>query len=256
VIAYGTCIGSDERFARFTEPGIVRAAGPEPVVLKRWGQTSLFAGYNSILDEARELPDLEALVLLHDDTELRDAGFEAKVRELFSDPSIGLAGAVGASHVTSLAWWEGECHGRASYDGPPGGGLRIIDFGTETVDVDCVDGYLLVLSPWVVGHLRFDDQTFHGFDGYGVDLGFNVRRAGKRVVVSDFPHHHHGRPRTLLGFRLANVRWRAKWGFDSKLMVRPRLAWIRVRAKLGSARRWLRSKLNRTATPRGASPLW
>ena len=246
MIAYGICIGSDERFTRFAEPGIVRAAGPDPVVLKRWGQKSLFAGYNSILDEARELPDLEALVLLHDDTELQDAGFEAKVRELFSDPSIGLAGAIGASLVTSLAWWEGERHGRASYDGSPGEGPRVDDFGAETVDVDCVDGYLLVLSPWVVGHLRFDDQTFDGFDGYGVDLGFSVRRSGKRVIVSDFPHHHHGRPRNRLGFRLANVRWRAKWGFDSKTMVPARLVWVRVRSNLGSARSGLRRKLSRS----------
>jgi hypothetical protein len=246
VIAYGICIGSDERFARIAEPGILRAAGPDPVVLKRWEQKSLFAGYNSILDEARELPDLEALVLLHDDTELQDAGFEAKVRELFSDPSIGLAGAIGARHVTSLAWWEGERHGRASY-GSPGEAPRFDDFGAETVDVDCVDGYMLVLSPWVVGQLRFDDQTFEGFDGYGVDLGFSVRRSGKRVVVSDFPHHHHGRHRDRLGFRLANVRWRAKWGFDSKTMVPARLAWVSVRSKLGSARRRLR--MNRTGTP-------
>ena len=246
MIAYGICIGSDERFTRCAEPGIVRAAGPDPLVLKRWGQKSLFAGYNSILDEARELPDLEALVLLHDDTELQDADFEAKVRELFSDPSIGLAGAIGASRVTSLAWWEGERHGRASYDGSQGEGPRVDDFGVETVDVDCVDGYLLVLSPWVVAHLRFDDQTFDGFDGYGVDLGFSVRRAGKRVVVSDFPLHHHDRPRNLLAFRRANVRWRAKWGFDSKMMVPARLAWIPVRSKLASARIRLRSKVNRT----------
>ena len=247
MIAYGTCIGSDERFARFAEPGILRAAGPDPVVLKRWEQKSLFAGYNSILDEARELPDLEALVLLHDDTELQDAGFETKVRELFSDPSIGLAGAIGASHVTSLAWWKGERHGRASWNGPPGEGPRVDDFGAETVDVDCVDGFLLVLSPWVVGNLRFDDRTFHGFNGYGVDLGFSVRRSGKRVVVSDFPLHHHDRPRNPLDLRRANVRWRAKWGFDSKLMVPARLAWIMVQSKLASARMRLRSKLSRTS---------
>lgn len=247
MIAYGTCIGSDDRFARCAEPGILRAAGPDPVVLKRWEQKSLFAGYNSILDEARELPDLEALVLLHDDTELQDADFEAKVRELFSDPSIGLAGAIGASHVTSLRWWEGELHGRASWNGPPDEGPRVSDYGAETVDVDCVDGFLLVLSPWVVGHLRFDDQTFHGFDGYGVDLGFTVRRSGKRVVVRDFPLHHHDRPRNHLGLQRANVRWRAKWGFDSKMMVPARLAWIPVQSKLASARMRLRSMVKRNA---------
>lgn len=246
MIAYGVCIGSDERFARLAEPGILRAAGPDPVVLKRWEQKSIFAGYNSILDEARELPDLEALVLLHDDTELQDAGFEAKLRELFSDSSIGLAGAIGASHVTSLAWWEAERHGRASWNGPQGEGPRVDDFGAETVDVDCVDGFLLVLSPWVVRNLRFDDHTFDGFDGYGVDFSFSVRRSGKRVVVSDFPLHHHDRPRDRRGSLQANVRWRAKWGFDSKIMVPVRLGWRWVRSKVASARMRLRSKVTRT----------
>ena len=249
MIAYGVCIGSDERFARFAEPGILRAAGPDPVVFKRWDQKSLFAGYNSILDEARELPDLEALVLLHDDTELQDAGFEVKVKELFSDPSIGLAGAIGASQVTSLAWWEGERHGRASWNGAPDGGPYVWDFGAEMVDVDCVDGFLLVLSPWVVAHLRFDDRTFDGFYGYAVDLSFSVRRSGKRVVVSDFPLHHHDRFRDRRGLLRANVRWRAKWGFDSKVMVPARVAWIHllpVRSRVASARMRLRSKVTGT----------
>jgi hypothetical protein len=249
VIVYGVCIGSDERFARLAEPGIFRAAGPDPVVLKRREQESIFAAYNSILDEARGLPNLEALVLLHDDNELQDPGLEGKLRELFSDPSIGVAGAIGASHVTSLAWWEAERHGRVSWNGLPGEGPRIDDFGADTVDVDCVDGFLLVLSPWVVRHLRFDDQTFHGFYGYAADFSFSVRRAGKRVVVSDFPLHHHDRAqmgfRDRRGFLEANVRWRAKWGFDSKMVVPARLAWIAVQSRAASARMRLLSKISR-----------
>jgi hypothetical protein len=231
VIAYGVCIGSEDGFAQFAEPGIVRASGPDAVVLKRSDQTSIFTAYNSILDEARGLPDLEALVLLHDDTELRDPGFEARVRELFADPSIGLAGAIGGSQVTSLSWWEVEPHGRTSWDGFPGEGPRVDDFGTETVDVDSVDGFLLVLSPWVVAHLRFDEKTFPGFLGYAADLSFTVRQSGKRVIVSDFPLHHHAGPHDHREFLKANARWRAKWGFDSKLLLPVRLGWIALRGR-------------------------
>jgi hypothetical protein len=229
VIAYGVCVGPEDRFGRFAEPAIVRVAGPDAVVLKRSGEKSIFAAYNSILDQARGLPDLEALVLLHDDVELRDPDFEAKVRELFSDQSIGLLGAIGASQVTSLSWWEAEPHGRVSWDGFPGEGRRVDDFGSETVDVDTVDGLLLILSPWVVTHLRFDERTFRGFVGYDVDFSFTVRRAGKRVVVSDFPLHHYARVGDLRTFLQANARWRAKWGFDSKLLLPARLTWIALR---------------------------
>jgi hypothetical protein len=229
LIAYGTCIGSEDRFARFAEPGIARAGGPDAVMLTRSEQDSIFSAYNSILDEARRLPDLEALVLLHDDLELRDPDFEGKVRELFADPSIGLAGVVGGSRVTSLSWWEREPHGRASWDGFPGEGPRVEDFGFETVDVDTVDGFFLVLSPWVVANLRFDERTFPGFVGYAADLSFTARRYGKRVIVADFPHHHHAGPHDHRDFLLANARWRAKWGFDSKLLLPVRLGWIALR---------------------------
>jgi GT2 family glycosyltransferase len=108
------------------------------------------------------------------------------------------------------------------------------------VDVDCVDGLLLVLSPWVVRHLRFDEQTFRGFHGYDVDFCFTVRRAGKRVVVSDFPLHHHDRAHLGFsdrhGFSQADIRWRAKWGFTSTLMAPARLGLLALRSKAASAR--------------------
>jgi hypothetical protein len=244
MIAFGACIGSDQRFADYAEPGILRASQGEPLVLKRRDQDSIFAGYNSILDEAQELAGLDALVLLHEDTELRDPLFEEKIRQLFSDRLIGLAGAIGASGVTSLSWWEGDRHGRASWNGPlRGDGPRVDDFGTETADVDCVDGLLLVLSPWVVRNVRFDDRYFRGFHGYDIDFSFAVRHAGKRVVVSDFPLHHHDRMYLgfpdRLGFLKTNIRWRAKWGFDSKAMIPARLAWLTVQSKSSSVRRRL-----------------
>ena len=241
MIAFGSCVGSEDRFARYALPGITRAVGGDPVVLVRRQEDSIFPAYNSILDEAEGLAGLEALILLHEDTEIHDPRLEARIQRLFEDDSIGLAGAIGASNVSSLAWWEGERHGRVSWNGPgPERAVRIDDFGAETADVDCVDGLLLVLSPWVVRHLRFDDQTFRGFHGYDVDFCFTVRRAGKRVVVSDFPLHHHDRVHLGFsdrhGFSQADIRWRAKWGFASKLMVPARLGLLAIRSKAASAR--------------------
>ena len=48
-------------------------------------------------------------------------------------------------------------------------------------EVDAVDGFLLVLSPWAVRNVRFDESlaTGHGFD---VDYCLQVREAGRKVV--------------------------------------------------------------------------
>jgi glycosyl transferase family 2 len=245
MIAFGSCVGSDERFERYAQPGIELAGGADAVVLKRRRQDSIFSAYNAILEEAQQLPDLEALVLLHEDTELRDADLANRLRALFSDDSVGLGGAIGAEAVTSLAWWEAERRGRVSWNGPgPKREPQVDDFGAATREVDCIDGLLMVLSPWVVRNVRFDARTFRGFHGYDVDFSFTVRDAGRRVVVTDIPLHHHDTAHAGFsdrrGFLAANIKWRAKWGFDAGALVPARLALLAVRSKLASARMRLR----------------
>jgi len=180
VIAFGLCVSSEETYAAHAGPGIPIAAGPDAVVIKLYGQSSLFEGYNSILEEAARLPGLQGLVLLHDDLEIRDAQLLDKLRGLFAGDTIGLAGAVGARSVRSINWWEGERHGRVIWDGVAGEeGPRVEDFGAETTDVEAVDGLMMALSPWVVRNVRFDSHTFHGFSAADVDYCFTVRQRGR-----------------------------------------------------------------------------
>ena len=58
-------------------------------------------------------------------------------------------------------------------------------------EVDTVDGFLLVLSPWAVRNVRFDESLVlgHGFD---LDYCLQVRAAGRKVVTADLRvvHHH------------------------------------------------------------------
>ena len=53
-------------------------------------------------------PDLEALVLVHQDTEIVDADFCDRVRAALADDTVGVVGCVGAVGVRSIAWWEGS----------------------------------------------------------------------------------------------------------------------------------------------------
>ena len=58
-------------------------------------------------------------------------------------------------------------------------------------EVDTLDGFLIVLSPWAVENLRFDEDLgqFHGYD---FDFCLQVRAAGRKAVTADFRaiHHH------------------------------------------------------------------
>ena len=96
MIAFGCSITAPEIYERFARPGIEAVAEPGSPVLAYRAMSSLFRSYNLILDRAAPDEDLEALVLVHQDTELVDPGFCAKVREVLADPEVAVAGCIGA----------------------------------------------------------------------------------------------------------------------------------------------------------------
>jgi hypothetical protein len=58
-------------------------------------------------------------------------------------------------------------------------------------EVDVIDGFIMVLSPWAVRELRFD-ESLGRLHGYDLDICMQARAAGKKVVTTDFRaiHHH------------------------------------------------------------------
>jgi 2-polyprenyl-3-methyl-5-hydroxy-6-metoxy-1,4-benzoquinol methylase len=225
MIAFASCIGSEDKYRAIAVPGLRRAAEPDSLVAEVTTDSSIFAAYNEALDAVAGRDDLEALVLLHEDVEIVDPEFCAKLRAALADPRVAVVGVVGARRVTGLAWWRGECFGRVAET------RAVIDFGGGSHEVETVDGLLMALSPWAVRNLRFDEQTFSGFDGYDADVCFQARAAGKRVVVAPLDVvHAHARGRRSdatgtsrlasdgaadggddLAYKRADALWRAKW---------------------------------------------
>jgi 2-polyprenyl-3-methyl-5-hydroxy-6-metoxy-1,4-benzoquinol methylase len=211
MFAFASVIGSEEKFRRCAAPGIGRVSEPDAVVAEYTDATSMCTAYNEVLDTFADRDDLEALVLLHDDTEILDPAFCAKVRRRLADDDVAVVGVVGAQDVRSLEWWNGKGRGRVKET------RGDIDFGGHDEDVDAVDGLLLVLSPWAVRNLRFDADRFDHFHGYDVDFCFQARAAGRRVVVDDIElfHHTKGGYGDEEAFRRADAAFRSKWLADT-----------------------------------------
>jgi hypothetical protein len=201
MIAFGSAITRPDVYDRCARPGIERVREPDSVVLDLASVGSLFASYNAILERAAALDELEALVLLHQDTEIVTPNFCAEARRALADPHVGVVGCVGAVGVRSIAYWEGSM-ATASFlqrweeDG--GGELEAFSWDWDDAapyarlgEVDTLDGFLLVLSPWAVENIRFD-ESLGQFHGYDVDFCLQVRDAGRTVVTADFRavHHH------------------------------------------------------------------
>ena len=79
----------------------------------------------------------------------------------------------GGGDLASFSWtWE---------DAPP---------WAQTGEVETLDGFVLVFSPWAVRTIRFD-ESLSRFHGYDLDYCLQVREAGRKVVTADFRAIHH-----------------------------------------------------------------
>jgi glycosyl transferase family 2 len=142
VIAFASCIGSPAKFAGLAAPGLRRVMEPGSVLAELTTNASIHEAYNEALEYFAGVEDLEALVLLHEDTELLDKDFCDRVRAGLADPAVAMIGAIGARGVQGLAWWEGAVAGRVVET------RGVVSGPLGPPDVDAVDGLLLVLSPW------------------------------------------------------------------------------------------------------------
>lgn len=178
------------QYAELALPGIERTAEPDSAIVSRSGM-SIQVAYNEMMAEVAGQPDLEALILLHQDLELTDNSLPTRVRRLFEDPLVGLVGALGAGDVMPHLWpAPRELYGTFR---EPTGERR---FSSGSHKVKRVDGILLVLAPWVVRGLRFNEALSEGFHGYDVDMSLRIRTYGGKVVCDDIPYFHHRNPTT------------------------------------------------------------
>jgi hypothetical protein len=202
MIAFGSAITKRDVYERCAGIGIRLAAEADSPVFDLPSIGSIFASYNAVIERAAEIDDLEALVLLHQDTEIVSADFCAQVRDALRDPDVGVLGCVGAIGVRSIAWWEGSvslANFLHRHDDHGGGDLPAFSWDLDEAppyarvgEVDTLDGFLLVLSPWVVRNLRFD-ESLGQFHGYDFDFCLQVRAAGRKVRTVDVKAiHHHG----------------------------------------------------------------
>ncbi len=223
MIAFASPVTKPGVYARCAEPGIGRCAEPDSEVVAEPAQGSISRSYNALLDRFAGREDLDALVLLHQDTEIVDTDFCRRAREALSDPNVGVVGCVGAIGVTSIAWWEGSVTLSSfanRYEEYGGGELPGFSWDpddsppyAQVGEVDTLDGFLLVLSPWTVRNIRFDEDLSE-FHGYDLDFCLQVREAGRKVTTADIRAVHH-RPIEMLPdmepWVEAHIRVAEKW---------------------------------------------
>jgi hypothetical protein len=244
LIAFGSSISGAEAYRRYAEPGVRLAAESGSEVFAFAAVEPVGRTYNLILEAASLHADLEALVLVHPHTEIVDPAFCAKVREVMRDPEVGIAGCAGARRVRSIAWWEGDvvcAPVRQRYEEYQGGEIDSVSWARRQpppAEVEALDGQLLVLSPWVVRNIRFDETLLlgHGFD---LDFSLHVRQAGRKLIVEDLRVVHHRSLELISDLEVwveAHIHMAEKWNGTLHDPISDERAWKR-RARRAEARR-------------------
>ena len=201
MIAFGSSITKPDVYDAAAGKGIELAREPDSAVLAFSAAGSIFRSYNLIIEKAAELEGLEALVLVHQDAEIADPDFCAKLRAALAEPDVGVVGCVGAIGVRSIAWWEGSVTWASfthRYAELGGGDVDAFAWNPDlmpayarTGEVESLDGFVLCLSPWAVQNVRFD-ESLGQLHGYDFDFCLQVREQGKKVRTADLRvvHHH------------------------------------------------------------------
>jgi hypothetical protein len=190
MIGFGSSISDAEAYRRYAEPGVELAKEADSVVFAFSGVSPAGRSGNLLLDAAARYPDLEALVLLQPHVEITDQDLCAKIRQSLSDPDVAVLGAAGSTGGRSIAWWEGDVSAAPlshAYMEHGTGELPAFSWTKRTpppADVEVVDEQLVVLSPWAVRNVRFNEALVLN-RGFVLDYCRQVRGHGRKVRVAD-----------------------------------------------------------------------
>ncbi len=206
-LVYVTLVADRARYDAVAMPGILLAGGADPECVVLEDAPSAAKALNGVLDRYRDDPGVDGLVVLHEDCEITDEHFEAKVREGL-DAQVAIIGAIGALDPPGLNWWDAadkwgavdETRGRIAFRE-----------GRSLVDV--VDGLLMVIGRRALdAGLRYDED-YDAFHGYDLDLCMQASQSGMPVLVTDIGVNH--RTKTGYGdvdaYQRADALFRRKW---------------------------------------------
>jgi len=191
------------------------------------------------LNQGAALAGGDVVCFLHNDTEMRDVRWLARLRTALAEPNVGLAGLYGARRLRR----DGRYVGRTIVHALEGtANLRV-----DAIDVAAVDGVCLALRRDVLAKVGGFDEGYGFFHGYDRELSFAVREQGLRCVVVNAPFVHHGggtrtgrdapvaAPKDLAQRRQALARFAARWAHRLPSDVRSgreRLAdWLAARTR-------------------------
>jgi GT2 family glycosyltransferase len=231
VVDTGSTDGTAELFERFPYP--------YPLAFERRppGGSVIAA-----LNRAWALAETDVLCFVHNDIEVVEPRWLARLLAALDAPGGGLAGLYGAKRLRADGRAAGRTLVHSLAEGPT---VR-----SPWEEVVFVDSVCMCLSRALMAEVGGFDEGYGFYHGHDRDLSLAVRERGRRCRIVHAPFVHRGGGTRTRGFaadparerrdlalrRAAMDRFRAKWGHRLPCDVRSRrervLAWLRPRPAL------------------------
>lgn len=144
------------------------------------GNGSVLAAYN----QAWRLADTDYVCLIHNDTEMPEPTWLARLLAPHAAADTGLTGLYGAKRVRRDGRYAGRSIVHSLAEGPT---VR-----PPHEEVAVVDGVCLCLPRRLLEQVGGIDENYGFFHGYDRDLSFAVRETGRRCLVVHAPFRHAG----------------------------------------------------------------
>jgi O-antigen biosynthesis protein len=187
-------------------------AMPGPAL--RYERNAENVGLIRALNQGARLARGDVLCFLHNDTEMREPAWLARLGHALQD-GAGLAGLYGVRRLRRDGRYVGRTIVHCLVDGA--------NLSSPVTDVAAVDGVCLCLRRSTLENVGGFDEGYGFLHGYDRDLSFAVRETGQRCVVVDAPFVHRGggtragamapvaADEDLAQRRAALARFAAKW---------------------------------------------
>lgn len=220
---------NDEIFKNYLVPGLQQwelksciCTDSTPGVIE-----SIFQKYNAGIDklvnntESTPLKDEDIVAFCHEDVKLLDPYLIQKIELVFAERGdIGLCGVVGSTEISeSGCWWHAKpeitkLRGHIIQENGTTAGHLIKGPIGFFDDLAVVDGLcFFIRGSLLINGLRFDQNTYDGFDFYDIDICLSVLEKGFKIGCADIllQHRSIGDVSKKTGWHTAKDRFIRKW---------------------------------------------
>jgi len=212
MIYYIVAKNSDQIFMTYVMPGLQQLNAQCAVVMDEVGKSeSIFHKYNEGVHQHVQsgVTAGDIFCFLHEDVKILDPFFAEKAELVFKDKQdVGMLGVVGTSEfLESGGWWHASSEKLRGHIIQENNGMKNhlikgpVGYYDDLVALDGLC-FFIRSSIFMEDKIRFDEETYSGYDFYDIDICLSILEKGYRIASADILVEHKS---------IGDIRGRESW---------------------------------------------